>query len=169
MYTVRRSHRSHEDYQERIERALEDSNKMSEIVIGLLNMARAEYDASQIKMESVRVDELLMDVRDNLLRAKPDYHINISFASEPESDEQVCVKANRYLLALAFRNLIENNCKFSSDHQSDVLIRTGERLEIFFADKGIGMTMVQRILTLHDADIIVSSKEGHGTTFVIQF
>lgn len=188
--------RTPEDYQQRIERALEDSNRMSEIVIGLLNMARAEYNASQIKMETVRVDELLMDVRDNLLRAKPDYHISISFGAEPQSDDQVCVTANRYLLALAFRNLIENNCKFSADHQSDVTIHTGDRLEVSFADKGIGMTreeqkniftmfyrgsshensghgigmtMVQRILTLHDADIVVSSKEGHGTTFTTRF
>ncbi len=187
--------RSPEDYQERIERALDDTNRMSEIVIGLLNMARAEYDASQIKMETVRVDELLMDVRDALLRARPEYHINISFAHEPESEEEVCVNANRYLMALAFRNLIENNCKFSSDHTSEVVIRTGGTLEISFADKGIGMTreeqkhifqmfyrgsgensghgigmaMVQRILSLHGARIVINTKEGHGTCFRIYF
>lgn len=208
------------DYQQRIERALDDTNRMSEIVIGLLNMARAEYDASQIRMETVRVDELLMDVRDALLRAKPDYHVSISFAHEPQSEEDVCVNANRYLMALAFRNLIENNCKFSADHQSVVSIRTGERLEVSFTDNGIGMTveeqkhmfqmfyrgssasrqmaasssgsergsgserafgagdsgghgigmpMVQRILSLHGAEITVHSKEGHGTSFVVRF
>lgn len=80
-------------------------------------------------METVRVDELLMDVRDNLLRAKPDYHINISFAAD-----------------MFYRG---------SSHEN--------------SGHGIGMTMVQRILTLHDADIFVSSKEGHGTIFTTRF
>ena len=47
--------RTPEDYQGRISRALDDASRMSDTIIGLLNLARAEYDASQIKMESIRV------------------------------------------------------------------------------------------------------------------
>ena len=188
--------RTPEDYQSRISRALDDASRMSDTIIGLLNLARAEYDASQIKMESIRVDELLMDVIEEMLRAKPEYHINLSFADTPESDDAVSVIANRYLLALAFRNLIENNCKYSSDHTSHVAIGVQQGLSIVFADKGIGMTpaerrnlfrmfyrgsnhaesghgigmaLVQRIMVLHNASIDVQSKEGHGTRFVISF
>ena len=188
--------RTPEDYQHRLERALDDTNKMSEIVIGLLNMARAEYDASQIKMEEVRVDELLMDVSDDLLRAKPNYHINISFEGEPQNDEVVSTNANRYLLALAFRNLIENNCKYSENHTSNITIHSFKKLIVTFSDSGIGMSdeekknifkmfyrgnifdksghgigmaMVQRILSLHKANIEVQTKEHHGTTFVVSF
>lgn len=188
--------RTPEDYQHRLERALDDTNKMSEIVIGLLNMARAEYDASQIKMEEVRVDELLMDVSDDLLRAKPNYHINISFEDEPQNDEVVSTNANRYLLALAFRNLIENNCKYSENHTSNITIHSFKKLIVTFSDSGIGMSdeekknifkmfyrgntfdksghgigmaMVQRILSLHKANIEVQTKEHHGTTFVVSF
>lgn len=120
------------------------------------------------------------------------------------SREQLCVVllsgvsviANRYLLALAFRNLIENNCKYSSDHTSHVAIGVQQGLSIVFADKGIGMTpaerrnlfrmfyrgsnhaesghgigmpLVQRIMVLHNACIDVQSKEGHGTKFIISF
>ena len=188
--------RTPEDYQGRISRALDDASRMSDTIIGLLNLARAEYDASQIKMESIRVDELLMDVIEEMLRAKPEYHINLSFSNTPESDEDVSVIANRYLLALAFRNLIENNCKYSSDHTSHVTIGVQQGLSITFADNGIGMTpaerrnlfrmfyrgsnhtegghgigmaLVQRIMTLHKACIDVLSKEGHGTKFIISF
>lgn len=188
--------RTPEDYQGRISRALDDASRMSDTIIGLLNLARAEYDASQIKMESIRVDELLMDIIEEMLRAKPEYHINLSFSNTPESDEDVSVIANRYLLALAFRNLIENNCKYSSDHTSHVTIGVQQGLSITFADNGIGMTpaerrnlfrmfyrgsnhtegghgigmaLVQRIMTLHKACIDVLSKEGHGTKFIISF
>ncbi len=186
--------RTPEDYQGRIGRALDDVSRMSDTIIGLLNLARAEYDASQIKMESIRVDELLMDVIEEMLRAKPEYHINLSFSDTTESDDDVSVTANRYLLALAFRNLIENNCKYSPDHTSHVTIQVRHGLSIVFADAGIGMTLterrnlfrmfyrgdshtesghgigmalVQRIITLHNASIEVQSKEGHGTRFIV--
>lgn len=146
-------------------------------------------------MESIHVDELLMDVIEEMLRAKPEYHINLSFENEPQSDDFVSTKANRYLLALGFRNLIENNCKYSSDHTSHITIGVQQGLSIAFADNGIGMTadehrnlfrmfyrgsshsegghgigmaLVQRIMTLHNAKIEVMSKEGHGTKFIIK-
>ena len=181
------------DYQLRIGRALDDANRMSDIIIGLLNMARAEYDASQIKMEELRVDELLMDVRADLLRAKPDYHIELKFANENDNEDWLTIHANRYLLSLAFRNLIENNCKYSPDHTSRIEIgaksitfsdhgrgmSTDEQKHLFTlfyrgesnseSGHGIGMALVQRILALHHYHIQVLSKSGHGTTFSLYF
>lgn len=198
--------RTAQDYQNRISRALDDASRMSDTIIGLLNMARAEYDASQIKMESIRIDELIMDVVEELLRAKPDYHINISFSEDEESirtdryhsrpeDDGVIVTANRYLLALAIRNLIENNCKYSQDHTSIIVIHPHSSPYVTFSDHGrgmtpteqqnlfklfyrgvasdtsghgIGMALVQRIVILHHFRILVSSKEGYGTTFTMK-
>lgn len=132
----------------------------------------------------------------HLLRsAKPVNHINLSFSQTPEPDDDISVIANRYLLALAFRNLIENNCKYSSNHTSNVAIGVQQGLSVTFADKGIGMTpteyrnlfrmlyrgsnhaegghgigmaLVQRIMVLHNASVDVQSKEGHGTKFIIK-
>lgn len=187
--------RTPDDYQLRISRALNDASGMSDTIIGLLNLARAEYDASQIKMEPIRVDELLMDMAEELLRAKPDYHVNVSFADEHVSDTAVIVMANRYLLSLAFRNLMENNCKYSPDRTSYVVIQTRGGVSITFADNGIGMSaidqreifrmfyrgsnqaekghgigmaLVQRVLSVHHATIDIVSKEGHGTKFIVR-
>lgn len=183
------------EYQSRIQRALGDASRMSDTIIGLLNLARAEYDVSQIKMESIRIDELLMDVTEELSRAKHEYHINMDFADEPENDESLYVTANRYLLALALRNLIENNCKYSSNHTSTITIHTKGGLRITFSDNGhgmsdneqkkifepfyrgkantsghgIGMALVQRIANLHRFTVVVRSKEGYGTTFAVLF
>lgn len=186
--------RTADDYQNRIRRALDDATRMSDTVIGLLNLARAEYDASQVKMEIIRVDELLMDVAEELLRANPEYCIKVSYACAPLDEESVSVTANRYLLSLALRNLIENNCKYSPNHTCKVVIHTGQRLCVTFSDNGrgmsdverknlfrpfyrgrnddslghgIGMSLVQRIAVLHRFSIQVQSKEGHGTTFTL--
>lgn len=115
---------------------------------------------------------------------------------EPQNDEVVSTNANRYLLALAFRNLIENNCKYSENHTSNITIHSFKKLIVTFSDSGIGMSdeekknifkmfyrgntfdksghgigmaMVQRILSLHKANIEVQTKEHHGTTFVVSF
>ena len=37
------------------------------------------------------------------------------------------------------------------------------RLSVSFADRGIGMALVQRIVTMHKASIEVDSKVGHCT------
>ncbi len=209
--------RTPKDYQARISRALDDASRMSDTIIGLLNLARAEYDASQIQMESIRVDELLMDVIEEMLRAKPEYSINLSFADpllssfkeedstrmdkSPFKEDLECLKvpsvtANRYLLSLAFRNLMENNCKYSQDHTCNIVIHSSCNLILTFSDEGkgmtaseqknlfrmfyrgsnhaegghgIGMALVQRIMVLHKANIDVQSKEGHGTKFIISF
>lgn len=200
--------RSPLDYQERIDRALTDASRMCDTIIGLLNMARAEYDASQIKMEEVRIDELIMDVVEELIRVNPEYRIDISFAlmdgtplSQQTSvadgnDIGISVAANRYLLALAVRNLIENNCKYSPDHACKIVIHNTGRLRVSFSDKGVGMTveeqrnlfrpffrgsatdipghgigmaLVQWIVSLHHFRIGVRSKEGFGTTFTLFF
>ena len=192
--------RAPEDYQQRISNALSDAHRMSGIIVGLLNMARAEYDKSQIKMEPIRIDELVMEVREQLLRANPAFHINIEYDDSlmrDGSDECLLVQANHYLLALAFRNLIENNCKYSTDKTSSVTLSqndghpaisfvdhgigmsgkdTASVCQPFFRAKthsveghGIGMALAHRIVTLHKGQLHIISKEGHGTTFWVNF
>lgn len=36
---------------------------MNSLVDGLLNLAKADYQKEQIKMQEIRLDELLLDVR----------------------------------------------------------------------------------------------------------
>lgn len=192
--------RTPEDYQQRISNALSDAHRMSGIIVGLLNMARAEYDKSQIKMEPIRIDELLMEVRENLLRANSSYNININYDDSllaDDADEALSLRANHYLLSLALRNLIENNCKYSDNQTSNITISLKDNhIALSLADNGIGMSvdeqrsifkpffrgnhqvseghgigmaLVQRIMVLHNASIDVQSKIGHGTKFILSF
>ena len=141
---------------------------------------------------------LLLDTRNHLLKAHPDYHIELLFEQDDSDDDrQITVRGNLYLLNIAFANLIENNCKYSADKSSFVQISFWEKWTIirlsddgvgmsetdkkhlftlFYRGEqekmaeghGIGMTLVQRIIQLHEGNIAVHSEQGRGTTFVIE-
>lgn len=50
---------------------------MTKLIDGLLNLARADYQKEQIRMQDIRLDELLLDVREHILKAHPDYKISL--------------------------------------------------------------------------------------------
>ncbi len=188
--------RTNERYKFAMENALKDARRMNRLIDGLLNLAKADYQKEAIVMEEIRLDEILLDVRDFLLRAHPDYEINLMFASENDDDRAITVNANEYLLSIALSNLIDNNCKYSQNRTSFVQISSwGEHAALRFSDNGtgisqedmkkmfdvfyrgeskegvegygIGLALVQKIIALHEGTIRVFSTKGEGTTFLV--
>ncbi len=190
--------RTPEQYKRAIEYALGDAHRMTRLVDGLLNLAKADYQKKLIKMEPIRLDELLLDTRDVILRAHPQYHVELLFEQEAAEDDcLITVNGNTYLLTIAFSNLIENNCKYSQNNSSFVQISYWDKWTIIrMSDDGIGMTekdlenlfklfyrgeqegvvqgygigmaLSQKIIDTHDGNIAVHSEKGRGTTFVVQ-
>ncbi len=190
--------RTTEQYRAAIGHALQDAGRMTKLIDGLLNLAKADYCQEQIKMEEIRLDELLLDVRTFLLRAHTNYHIELIFEQEEAEDERmITVRGNLYLLSIAFSNLIENNCKYSADHSSYVHISYWDKQSIIrFSDAGIGMSemdkhhlftlfyrgkqeiateghgigmaLAQKIIHLHQGKLSVHSEQGQGTTFLVE-
>ncbi len=190
--------RPKKEYQKTIDNALVDAHRMNRLIDGLLNLAKASYHKEQIKKQEIRLDELLLDARNTILKAHPKYHIDLLFETDTNDDDDfITVMGNVYLLNIAFSNLIENNCKYSQDKTSFVQIsywegKTIVRLSdsgigmsdedkehlftLFYRGNkediveghGIGMALSQRIIHLHDGNIAVYSEEGKGTTFVVE-
>lgn len=189
--------RTLEQYRQALRNALGDARKMNRLIAGLLDLAKADYGSDQIRMEEIRLDELLLEVRALVLRAQPDYHVELVFAQEPEEENDLLVYGNLYLLRIALGNLIENNCKYSGNHTSFIQISFWQdRLILRFSDNGIGMspqelehvftlfyrgegarlreghgigmTLVRKIVDLHKGHISVSSEPGKGTTFLLE-
>jgi len=189
--------RSGEEYCKAIHHALQDAGRMTKLIDGLLNLAKADYQQEQIKMEEIRLDELLLDVRTLILRAHPDYRIELLFERVDDDDRMITVEGNLYLLTIAISNLIENNCKYSEDHTSWVHISYWNEWAILrFSDSGtgmsedelhnlftlfyrgeqesmaeghgIGMALAQKIVQLHHGKITVHSEHGQGTTFIVE-
>jgi signal transduction histidine kinase len=190
--------RTPEKYQEAITRALQDAGRVNELINGLLNLAKADYDPELIQQEEVRMDEALLDAMELVMRAHPEYHVEPLFAQEDDDDERLLtVKGNHYLLTTALVNLMENNCKYSKNHtsviqisywQQWVVIRLSDNgigmnqtdkenlFRLFYrgansnlvGGHGIGMTLTQKIVELHNGEIKVASQEGEGTTYILK-
>lgn len=189
--------RAAEEYKTAIIHALKDAKKMSRLSNSLLDFAKASYDPSEIKFKNIRIDEVLLDARQQVQKADPNYKIDIHFENDFDEDNQISVSGNEYLLKVAFVNLFENGCKFSADKQSRVHILFGKGvITLRFTDQGvgispgeleniftpfyrgenkkyaegngIGLSLTQKIITLHQGTISVFSKEQRGTTFTVE-
>ncbi|MBO9619578.1 MAG: HAMP domain-containing histidine kinase [Niabella sp.] len=189
--------RSVTEYQQTNKHLITDVQKLIRLSNSLLDFAKANYDQTEIAFKELRLDEVLLDARNEVLHNQPQHKISITFDKEIENDDFISVQGNEYLLKTAFINLMENGCKFSGDGQSSVSISyTPELLLLRFADNGIGipeedigniftpfyrgknkafvggsgigLALVRRIIELHHGSINVSSEVGKGTVFTIE-
>lgn len=105
---------------------------------------------------------------------------------------------NPYLLQIAFVNLMENACKYSGDKSCHAAIEAGhQHIKIRFTDhgigisesdlsrifdlfyrggnkkyekgNGIGLSIVKRIVEIHEGRLDVYSQVSEGSTFTIEF
>lgn len=190
--------RNSEEYKIVILNTLQDAKKLAKLSNSLLDLAKANYDPSEIAFKQVRIDEVLLDARQQVQQSNPAYNIAIHFENDFENDIQISVNGNEYLLKVAFVNLFENGCKFSKDYQSLVSVYFLEnKIELRFSDNGIGisseelehiftpfyrgtnkihadgngigLSLTKKIILLHKGSISVFSKKEQGTTFIVQF
>lgn len=56
--------RSGEQYRQAMQNVLLDARRMTKLIDGLLNLAKADYQKEHIKMQEIRLDELLLDARE---------------------------------------------------------------------------------------------------------
>lgn len=191
--------REPEEYHATLSSVLEDTRDLNNVAERLLQLARVHSEGADIVFSDMRLDEALLQTRDALLRQHPDYHIAFDIEGMPEREEQLCVRGNEQLLRLALLNLMDNGCKFSPDRRVDVKIYFHEDgqhcLEIvdrgpgipqkdlqhifqpFFRSaqnmhvrgSGIGLSLVDSILKLHQVALEVVSSAGKGTTFRLLF
>jgi signal transduction histidine kinase len=135
------------EYKATITNALNDAKKLVRLSNSLLDMAKASYDPAEISFKHLRVDELLLDARQQVQKLNPDYKIDIAFEQDFENENQITINGNEYLLKVAFANLIENGCKFSKDNSCRVSINLNQKypnhnpsyITLQFKDNGIGI------------------------------
>jgi signal transduction histidine kinase len=189
--------RTVEEYKASVNHIMSDTQKLIRLSNSLLDLAKANFDQTEIAFKEIRLDEILLDASNDLLHNQPNYKVNIAFESEIENDNFISIKGNEYLLKVAFINLIENGCKFSINKQCKVAIAYTDRDTVLvfsdngigisseelnniykpfyrgankkFADgNGIGLFLTKKIISLHGGDISVFSRENEGTAFTIK-
>lgn len=162
----------------------------------LLLLAQTSIDEPEKNFTLLRIDDILWEVKEELLKAHPDYIIDILFDLNLHH-ESLLIEGDEQLVKVAILNLMDNGCKYADDnrviinlssHNSDSIIidfsnkakgiepdNIEKIFQPFYRGKtnkkvkgfGIGLSLVDRITELHDGSVTVRSMPGEQTHFTI--
>ena len=178
------------EYRRVLQSTLDSARQLNSLTNGLLQIARASDDPSQVPMAPVRLDELLLQAHEQLLRRHPTCRVDLDFG---EADSFI-VRGNEALLLAAVLNILDNACKFSKQAGGTVtatLAHSRKSVSLLVSDKGpglsaadlqqvfvpffraasarmvpghgIGLPLAARIMALHGGMVRVESEPGQGT------
>jgi signal transduction histidine kinase len=162
----------------------------------LLLIARTSAENLDNLSKSVRIDEVIWQVRDEIKKYNGNYHVNINIGESLTEIDQMIVKGDEYLLKTAVSNIVDNACKYSDNHTVNITLKNSDSsIILIFEDSGIGISeqeiskifdpfyrgsnvitypgsgiglqLVNQIIQNHRGKIYVSSKINQGTTFTI--
>jgi signal transduction histidine kinase len=146
---------------------------------------------------SVRVDDVLWEAKEELMRVHSHFNIEILFDLTLRH-ETLVIHGDEQLIKVVFLNLIDNACKYSDDHRVTItmksamgnviieFVNTGRGIDETALKKifepfvratdgnkvkgfGIGLSLVKNIVALHKGDIFVESTPHQVTRFTISF
>jgi signal transduction histidine kinase len=167
----------------------QEIRRLDEVVVGFLKFARPE----ELKLQPVKLADLLSDISTTVTPEAERSNVTIKLDCESGVPE---INADPGMLRQALLNLAINgcqampqggtlklSCRATSRNRAEIDVEdTGvgippEHLsrifDLYFTTKtkgsGIGLSMVYRIVQLHDGDVEVESTPGHGTRFRLLF
>ncbi|MBC8155801.1 MAG: sensor histidine kinase, partial [Bacteroidetes bacterium] len=101
-------------YRQTIRSVLDDVNDLATLTRELLQLSQInQEDAPGLLTDTVRMDELAWDVRQEVQAINPRYVVTVDLGDLPDDPEQLTVPGNKTLLCTALKNLTENACKFA--------------------------------------------------------
>lgn len=183
------------EYRKVLSSLLKDAKDLHQLVRNLLEIAKAGSHGA-ISLEKVRIDEILIKAHSEVLRQNSNYKIELAFPDLPENENECMLFGNTHLLHSAFKNILENGCKYSPDNKTKVdLLIKGTEAEMVFSNKsehlpseeieklfepfyrsgnagdmpgvGLGLTLTRRIIGLHKGVLTIYSDPVTGTTIRI--
>ena len=190
--------RSPEEYIKVLRSLLEDTRNLGALSTQLLLLAQTSSLDNRQSFGHVRVDEILWEAKESLIRANRHYNITIQF-DIGLSDEALMISCDEHLVKIVFINLMDNGCKYSTDHSVLVTLKSQSGLIVIdFENRGmgvphneltkifdpfvrganagktkgygIGLSLATQIMRLHGGTIQVQTSDGPGAThFVVTF
>jgi len=140
--------RSPQEYRRVLQSTLDAARLLKDLTNGLLQIARASDDPSQVPLTELRLDELLLQAHEEVQRRHPTCRVDLEFGDVPASVRQpFAVRGNEALLLSAFLNVLENACKFSAGSVAPVLASlttTAGYVVLEVRDNGVGMSEADR-------------------------
>ena len=188
--------RSTTEYKSALSSVLDDIRSLINLSNRLLLIARTSAEGPDLYNKKIRIDEILWQAQEEIIRYNNTYRINISIDNSLTDSDQMIVAGDDYLLKVAVSNLIDNACKYSSDHTVDIKFRHIEKyIQVLFADRGIGISdedqkkifepfyrgtnansisgsgiglpLVNQIIKNHNGTVKILSQIGKGTNVTI--
>ena len=177
------------DINKHLDTISQEIRRLDEVVVGFLKFARPE----ELKLQPVSLSELVSDVATTV---GPEAERNNVLMKVDCSSDSPKINADPGMLRQALLNLALNACQAMPNGGSlriacraaarkrvEIDVEdTGEGIppenlsrifDLYFTTKekgsGIGLSMVYRIIQLHDGDVEVQSTPGHGTRFRLVF
>jgi len=166
--------------------------RLDTLVNGLLRLAQTDFDNKGLLTDSIRLDEVLVDIKKSMDNAYPDNKICLDFDALPVDEHELEVMGSGRLLEVALHNIVDNACKFSENKKVNLrLFSYKESLRIIISDQGIGippeelkniyqpffratnargiegfgfgLPLSNRIIKMHHGQLRVTSQVGKGT------
>ena len=188
--------RSTTEYKSALGSVLDDIKSLINLSNRLLLIARTSAEGPMSFNKKIRIDEILWQSQEEIIRFNNDYRINISIDDSLTDSDQMIVVGDESLLKVAVSNIIDNACKYSDDHTVNIKFRHIEKsIEIKFKDKGIGISeedikkifepfyrgantisisgtgiglpLVNQIIKNHNGTVEISSLIGKGTIVTV--
>jgi signal transduction histidine kinase len=165
--------RSEDEYKTALASVLDDIKSLIDLSNRLLLIARTSAEGPVHFNKKIRIDEVLWQAQEEILRFNNNYSINISMDSSFTDSDQMLVVGDDSLLKVAVSNLIDNACKYSTDNKVNIKFRHIENfIEVIFEDRGIGISEIdqQKIFEpfYRGANTISYSGTGVGLALVNQ-
>ncbi|MDX2045524.1 MAG: HAMP domain-containing sensor histidine kinase [Chitinophagaceae bacterium] len=187
--------RSAGEYEEVLRSVNDDIQQMNKLTRSLLEIAKAGSQGG-IELNEVRIDEVLIRLPADVKKIHPDYEVQLNFQDFPEDEKNCTVFGNGDLLYSAFKNIIENACKYSVNKSAKVFLyfQDGE-IKAAVSDEGVGipeeeldsvfqpfyrggnvkttygfglgLSLANRIIRLHKGRIEVASVKEGGSVFTV--
>jgi two-component system sensor histidine kinase ArlS len=180
--------RSSDEYRRVLLSVLEDVKGLHQLTRNLLEIAKAGTQGD-IELDDVRIDEIAIKTHSEVMKQNPSFHIELDFPDLPENENEFMVFGSPHLLQIAFKNLMENGCKYSPDKRVRVSFVFNEKnVQVVFTNRadtisteeisrlfepfyrrsntvkeegfGLGLTIVRRIIGLHKGDITVRTEQS---------
>ncbi|MGH2564837.1 MAG: ATP-binding protein, partial [Ginsengibacter sp.] len=189
--------REAKEYRGVMQSVYQDVRNLAKLTQTLLEFATGWGIKGGIEINSIRIDEILMQLPGEITKINKEYSVKLEFERLPENEERLLVFGNAELLFTAIKNVVSNSCKYSPDHHAKIRLTVQlKEIFIFIEDDGkgisendlknifqpfyrsedsksitgfgVGLPLVYRIIKLHKGQIKVNSIVGKGTTVLIQ-
>jgi signal transduction histidine kinase len=190
--------RTDEEYKNTLILVLNEIKNLNLLSNKLLLLAQTSDKSNDLNFTKVRIDDTLWKAQKEVLTRNENYSIEIIFEEGIDDDSKLSVVGNELLLKTAIANLMDNACKYSENHRAEIRLNAQDKtLSIKFTDHGIGisqeeiklifqpffrsknafyvaghgigLSLVEKIVTQHKGTIQVDSEIGKGSVFTLYF